>query len=258
MKVDWSQRSRARIYVFTVLGTVACMAFAITFDSYSFTTGTWRWGSNPINNVLIPLLIAPPFFYFLLSQMRQLAVAHEEAVTLATLDGLTCLLNRRAFAEMVDGYFERAQKASIRTNGALLVIDVDHFKLVNDEFGHDIGDQALRLIATTISSSVREADLVGRIGGEEFCVFIPGQPPETIRVAAERLRQAVNEAAFVVRGQRHNLSVSVGGVFFDRNTTFNDLYREADERLYSAKRAGRNRVALRDFHSAMTVQPTMH
>jgi len=260
MKVDWTQRGWLRVYVFTVLGTVACIAFAFTFDSYSFTTGRWKLSDNSINNFLIPLLIAPPFFFVLLSKMRQLETAHQELMAIATIDSLTSLLNRRAFAEMVDGYFERAQKASISTRGAMLIIDVDHFKQVNDKFGHDIGDEALRVIATTIASTVRETDLVGRIGGEEFSVFIPGQTPETIRVAAERIRQAVSEAAFVARGQRHNLSISVGGVFFDRKTTFSDLYREADERLYCAKRTGRNRVALRELNSDsdIAMQPTMH
>lgn len=258
MIVDWTQRGWARVYMFTVLGTVACIVFAYTFDSYSFTTGEWRLSDNAINNLLIPLFLAPPFFFLLLSKMRQLAIAHQELMTIATTDGLTSLLNRRAFAEMVDGYFERAQKSSVTTRGALLIIDVDHFKVINDSFGHDIGDDALKLIATTIASTVRETDLVGRLGGEEFCVFIPGQPPDQILGLAERIRLAVHDAAFIARGQRHTLSISVGGVFFDSMATFSDLYREADERLYCAKRTGRNRVVLRGLHSDMTMQPVLH
>lgn len=258
MKVDWAHEGWARVCMFTVLGTAVCIAFAFTFDSYSFTTGGWKLSDNYINNLFIPLCLAPPFFFLLLSKMRQLAIAHKELMAIAATDGLTSLLNRRAFAEMVDSYFQRAQEAMIPKHGALLVIDVDHFKTINDKFGHDIGDDALKLIATTIASAVREADLVGRLGGEEFCVFIPGQSPENIWTLAERIRSAVYEAAFVARGQRHTLSISVGGVFFDSAATFSDLYREADERLYYAKRAGRNRVALRDLHSDMTMQPVLH
>jgi diguanylate cyclase len=219
MQMDWSPRGWARTYALTVLGTATCIAFSFAFDSYSFMTGTWQWGSDPINNLLIPLLIAPPFFFVLLNKMRQLAIAHRELLTIATTDSLTSLLNRRAFTEMVDSYLNRSKEAYAPSNGALLVIDVDHFKVINDNFGHDTGDEALKLIANTIASAVRETDLVGRMGGEEFCVFLPGQSPERTRIAAERIRSAVSEAAFNARGRRHSLSVSVGGVVLDRSTT---------------------------------------
>lgn len=258
MATDWSSRGWARVYALTALGTVICIGVAFAFDSYSFENRTWRWGSDPINNVLIPLVLAPPFFFVLLSKMRQLAIAHRELMTVASTDSLTSLLNRRAFTEMVDGYLKRVQKAATPSHGALLVIDVDHFKLVNDRFGHDSGDEALKLIARTISDTVRETDLVGRMGGEEFCVFIPGQSPERITVVAERIRAAVNEAAFNPRGEPHDLSVSVGGVIFDRATPFSDLYRGADERLYSAKRNGRNRVELTNFDPDGAELPTVH
>jgi diguanylate cyclase len=247
MKLDWSARGWARIYALTALGTVTCIAFAFAFDSYSFTTGTWAWGSDPINNLLIPLLLAPPFFFFLLNKMRKLAIAHQELLTIASTDALTSLLNRRAFTAMVDVYLRRTEEASTPSNGALLVIDVDHFKAINDSFGHDSGDEALKLIASTIAATVRETDLVGRMGGEEFCVFMPGQSSEHARVLAERIRSAINEAAFIARGQRHRLSVSVGGVVFDHGAPFRELYRGADEQLYSAKRTGRNCVELRTF-----------
>lgn len=247
MKLDWSARGWARVYAFTALGTLACIGFAFAFDSYSFETGTWRWGTDPINNLLIPLILAPPLFLFILSKMRQLAIAHNELMTVASTDSLTSLLNRRAFTEMVDGYLERVEEASAPVHNALLVIDVDHFKVVNDRFGHDSGDRALKLIAETISSAVHDTDLVGRIGGEEFCVFMPRKPSDHIPLAAEQIRTAISDVTFVVDGQRYVLSVSVGGVIFSRGASFSDLYRDADERLYHAKRNGRNRVELAVF-----------
>jgi diguanylate cyclase len=249
MKLDWSPTGRARLYAFTVLGTAACIAFAYAFDGFSFRTGEWRWGAEPVNNFLIPLLIAPPFFFFLLNQMRQLAIAHRELLTIASTDSLTSLLNRRAFKEIVEEHLKRGGGSSPPAHGALLLIDVDHFKAVNDRFGHDGGDEALKLIASTISAAVRDTDLVARIGGEEFCVFIPGQSPADIRNLAERIRSAVSEMAFVAQGEHHPLSVSVGGVVFEREASFSDLYRGADERLYCAKRTGRNRVELRTVTS---------
>jgi diguanylate cyclase len=258
MKIDWSARSRARIYLFTVLGTAICIAVAFAFDSYSFVRGTWQWGADPLNNLIIPLLLAPPFFIFLLSQMRQLAIAHHELLSIATTDSLTALLNRRAFTETVDRHLARAQDAAAPTPGGLLVIDVDHFKMVNDNYGHDVGDEALKLVAASIRSAVRDTDLVGRMGGEEFCVFIPGLPPEHIRVLADRIRLAVSEAIFAPNSHRHYLAVSVGGVTFDHASTFSELYRGADQRLYRAKRMGRNRVDLTTHAANAPIQQTMH
>lgn len=245
MELDWSARGRARVFAVTAVGTLACIAFAFAFDGYSFATGTWRWGVKPINNLVIPLVLAPPFFFILLSKMRQLAIAHHELMTIAATDSLTSLLNRRAFTEMVDGYLKRVEEASEDFPDGLLLIDVDNFKSVNDSYGHDKGDEALVLIARTISENVRETDLVGRIGGEEFGVFIPAQSPDRISAVAERIRSAVNGAAFVPNGHRHELTVSVGGVIVEKNLPFADLYRGADEKLYFAKRNGRNRVELR-------------
>lgn len=256
--MDWSATGRARVYIFTALGTVVCIAFAFAFDSYSFTAGTWQLSDNAINNLLIPLLIGTPFFFVLLNKMRQLAIAHRELLTVAMTDGLTSLLNRRAFTEMVDSYLKRAKEAGAPSYGALLAIDVDHFKIVNDNFGHDIGDEALKHIAKSIVSAVRESDIVGRVGGEEFCVFIPGQSPESVRIVAERIRSAISETAFDARGTPHHLSVSIGGVMFNRNSTFDDLYRYADEWLYRAKNAGRNRVELRAFSPEPALQATMY
>ena len=258
MHLDWSRRGWARVFAVTVVGTVICIVFAYTFDNYSFDAGTWKWDLRPNSNLYIPLLLAPPFFFLLLNKTRQLAVAHHELMTIAATDSLTSLLNRRAFTEMVDGYLKRVEKASKPSHDGLLIVDVDHFKKVNDNYGHDHGDEALKLIAKTISASVRDTDLVGRIGGEEFGVFIPGQSPERIYTVAERIRLAVNEADFVPNGHRHKLSVSVGGVIFDQTPPFVDLYRGADEKLYLAKRNGRNRVELGIFGIDIAAEPALH
>ena len=256
--LDWSAKGRARIALFTALGTAVCIAAAFAFDSYSFATGTWRWGADPLNNLLIPLIVAPPFFWYLLSKQRQLAIAHNELMTVASTDGLTSLLNRRAFTAMVDGYLERVVRGAANSKGALLVIDVDHFKAVNDSFGHESGDAALQLIARTIKGVVRDIDLVGRMGGEEFSVFLPGLDPERSAAVAERIRSAVQEAAFVAGERPCPLSVSVGGAIFGREASFSDLYRCADGQLYAAKRNGRNRVELHHLGMAGKFQVAMH
>lgn len=242
--LDWSARGRARVYTFAALGTLACIVLAFTFDSFSFETLSWRWGTDPTNDILIPLLIAPPFFLFLLGKLRQLAIAQHELMTIASTDVLTSLLNRRAFTAMVDGYLDRVEQDAANRRGALLVVDVDYFKTVNDQFGHDRGDEALKVIAGSIKQAVRDIDLVGRMGGEEFCVFLPGLDADRSAGVAERIRRAVNEASFVVDGQPYRLSVSVGGATFADRADFSSLYRCADQWLYFAKEHGRNRVEI--------------
>ena len=252
--IDWSPCGWARVIAVTTVGTLVCIAVAFLIDSYSFESGLWRLGNRPINNVIIPLVLAPPFFIFLLTRMRQLAIAQHELMNVAATDGLTSCLNRRAFTAMVDGYLARVAQHQERRSGALLLLDVDHFKLVNDQFGHDRGDEALKLIVRVISEVVRDIDLVGRMGGEEFGVFLPGVAPNATAAAAERIRLAVANADFRPDGQPYTLSASIGGTNFNGHATFTELYRVADQRLYSAKRHGRNRIEIEPpaGHPAMT------
>ena len=128
--------------------------------------------------------------------------------------------------------------------GSLLVIDADHFKLINDNLGHQTGDEALKLIASSIKGSLRDADIVGRIGGEEFGVFLPGAEETDASQVAERIRSTISSAVFPEAGNRYNLTVSVGGVSFRRRASFDELFSTADSHLYRAKANGRNQVAM--------------
>ena len=226
---DLAQASVFRVYLFTALGTLLCMGISFAIDSYDVETGHWSLGERWINNVIIPVVLAPPFFYLLLSKQRQLSLAHRELLAIASTDPLTNCLNRRAFSTLVEAYLERFDDKPARGDGSLLILDVDHFKAVN-------------LIADLIKANVRELDLVARLGGEEFGVFLPGLDPGRTQTIAERIRAAVQAASFAPVGERHALSLSIGGVTFSPPVTFPELYRDADKRLYAAKHAGRNRV----------------
>lgn len=243
-RLDLSARGWGRVVLLSGLGTLVCIFVSFAIDSFSFETGTWRWGTAPWNNAIIPLVLAPPFFIYLLSKLRELAIAHHELSIVASTDVLTSCLNRRAFTAMVDAYLERVVGEEAKREGALLIIDVDHFKNVNDNFGHESGDEALKIIAQAIKGVVREIDLVGRIGGEEFSVFLPGTDANRTQLIAERIRAAVSTVEFYPTGNRCDLSVSVGGATYDRQATFSDLFRQADQRLYAAKQNGRNRVEI--------------
>jgi diguanylate cyclase len=235
--VDLSPTSRARVYLGTIVGTLASMVVAMTVDSYSFGTGEWRWGSDPFNNVLIPAIIAPPLLFGLLSKMRELALAHAELLIAASTDALTHCLNRRAFSAMVEGYLD-----ALQGKGAFLIIDVDHFKRVNDQYGHSVGDEALAAVASSIRSALGKADLLARLGGEEFGVLLPVADLNAAWATAERIRRKVAELTITARHHPLRLSVSVGGVAFEKPASFQRLYRAADALLYGAKRDGRNKV----------------
>ena len=215
-RLDLSARGWGRVMLFSASGTLVCSCVLSLLDSYSFETGTWRWGETPLNNIFIPLVVAPPFFVYLLSKLRELAIAHHELSIVASTDVLTSCLNRRAFTAMVDAYLERVIDEEAKREGALLIIDVDHFKKVNDSFGHECGDEALKIIAQTIKGVVREIDLVGRIGGEEFSVFLPGTDPSRTKSWQSGSEWPSATVEFYPTESRCDLSVSVGGATYDR------------------------------------------
>lgn len=239
VRIDLSSTSLARVVSFSVAGTLLCISVAMAIDSFSFDTMTWRWGSDPLNNVIIPTVLAPPLLFLLLWKMRELAIAHREVLTAASTDSLTQCLNRRAFTAMVEGYLE-----SLRGSGTLLVIDVDHFKSVNDSYGHDEGDKALELIADAIKGSVRPHGLVARMGGEEFSVFLPATDASGAAVVGETIRARIAATAFEVQGRLVSLSASIGGISFAEARPFAELYRAADQQMYLAKSLGRDTLSL--------------
>jgi diguanylate cyclase (GGDEF)-like protein len=160
----------------------------------------------------------------------------------ATTDPLTGMHNRRYFEEALRGYLREFNR--IGASLGLLILDLDHFKSVNDNYGHDVGDIVLKEVALRMRAISREHDIVARLGGEEFAVITPYASFEQLRGVAERYRQMV-EALRIKNGNiiiRPTVSIGVatneGGV-----DNADDLYKAADKKLYQAKNAGRNRVA---------------
>lgn len=188
---------------------------------------------------VMPIILGTPMMFYHALRHQQLRHLNAQLDILASTDWLTDCLNRRAFTARAGD-----RLAAADTAGTLLVIDADHFKAVNDRFGHEAGDEALQLLARTICTSVREGDVVGRLGGEEFGVYLHGADFTAALVMAERIRFAVSRISFAPGGQAHPLSVSIGGVATAGGVKFNDLLRAADHQLYGAKAAGRNRIEL--------------
>ena len=165
----------------------------------------------------------------------QLAATHRRLAHKARHDDLTGLLNRESFFAVLDASRSKADR------GALLIIDADHFKAINDSYGHLTGDEALLLIAAAIKDGVRAGDILGRIGGEEFGAFLVGASEQEARVVAERIRGEVEGIAFRPQeGETVPLTVSIGGTVCTTEATVSELMRAADRRLYEAKHGGRN------------------
>lgn len=161
---------------------------------------------------------------------------------LATTDSLTGLANRRHFLDIADGEVQRAHRYGRAL--ALLTLDLDHFKRINDTLGHGAGDEVLRQVADACLETVRAADTVGRMGGEELAVLVPETGADGALRLAERLRGAIAERSVPVRSGFVHITTSVGVAILWPDESLEDFLTRSDNALYEAKRLGRNRVSL--------------
>ncbi|CAN7618020.1 GGDEF domain-containing protein [Mesorhizobium sp. LjRoot246] len=244
MKLDLSPTSWGRVIAVTAAGTAFFIAVAFFVDSFNFPylsrEAVWR---AQMTDLMLPLVLGGSFLFFLMWKIRQLAIAQRDLSVVAATDSLTAVLNRGAFSMLVEAYLEETRKQEQTRSGALLIIDADHFKSINDRLGHDCGDQALKLIAQAIKGQLRGGDIVGRIGGEEFGVFLPGVDPSQSWVVAESIRRRIREMEFSPGGRPCPLSVSIGGTSFTGPITYEEIFSAADRRLYTAKSNGRDQVS---------------
>jgi two-component system cell cycle response regulator len=171
---------------------------------------------------------------------KALMESNRQLEELSLTDGLTSLRNRRAFDERLDYAFEQARRYERPLS--LILIDVDHFKPINDSFGHDAGDEVLKGVAELIAASTRQADFVARIGGEEFAVLLPETPLFESMQVAEKIRARI--ATTPVAGQDMTVSLGVANALHSRVTNTSDLFHAADQALYRAKANGRNRTEM--------------
>lgn len=178
---------------------------------------------------------------------RDLKAANAELTRLATTDFLTGVWNRRRFMELGE-----AEVARVRRSGrsfGMAMMDVDHFKSVNDTHGHDAGDNVLRALAEACVDRLRNVDIVGRMGGEEFALILPETDPQGAMLTVERLREYLGGLAIPIDSGTLNVTVSIGVTTVrDPSDTIEGALKRADEALYKAKGSGRNRtVAYEDM-----------
>jgi diguanylate cyclase (GGDEF)-like protein/PAS domain S-box-containing protein len=161
----------------------------------------------------------------------------QELETLANCDPLTLCLNRRSLALQLDTLFTEAKISGMHLS--CLMMDIDFFKAVNDNYGHATGDQVIKAVADVLKTSTRDSDLIGRYGGEEFCVALPKLSPDKAAQIAERIRQTIEK----ISCSGVKITVSIGVAFLEVTTNKpEELINQADKALYAAKNSGRNRV----------------
>jgi len=161
-------------------------------------------------------------------------------------DPLTHLYNRRYLEETLTREMARCQRS--KSNLGLIMIDIDHFKAYNDEYGHDVGDVVLCEVAKLLQTKLRESDVACRYGGEEFMLVMPGAPLTIVQKRAEEAREMIERHEINFQGNRlTNITISIGVALFpDNNESIDGLIKAADTALYKAKETGRNKVVIAD------------
>lgn len=188
-------------------------------------------------------LLLSAICYFTGRLIRSLVTARKKIEELAITDGLTRLYNRRYAIERFEEEFERCQRLDEKL--ACIMFDLDHFKRVNDEHGHQSGDEVLKKIAALTKDCIRTYDIAGRFGGEEFIVILPEADLQSSQKLAERLRTLVQNTAIPISDRMAplNVTISIGiAILHSDDSSVSDLIKRADEALYQAKNNGRNRV----------------
>lgn len=224
-----------------LLSSLAALAALALSQGVLWLAGRHVDASGALLALLCAGTVTPLVVWPLLRLWADAEAARARLDVLATRDDLTGTYNRRQFLVLADREWARCRRYEM--SAAMLMIDVDHFKRVNDLHGHLAGDLMLREIARAVSGTLRQADLFGRFGGEEFIVFLPHTDTLGALDAAERIRDNVARIALEWRGETIRTTVSVGAVSLDgEHDTLGAWIADADLALYTAKDAGRNCV----------------
>ena len=210
----------------------------------SFLNGANDFVTKPIDEM--ELMARVNVHYRLANTIRELEASQKALAIQATTDPLTGLRNRRSFFEKAEDCFDLHQR--YKSDISILMIDIDHFKKINDTLGHDGGDEILRRFSNVLESMVREVDVLARLGGEEFAILLPDTKRLGAAVLAERTRSAIEHTPIKYNDQDILITASIGmaSISSEDVESISELVRIADNRLYLAKERGRNRICVDD------------
>lgn len=225
----FSQKLHSYLFPFK---PISSFSGAFEYMQQSCTLAPLRDGEDRIRSILISVL-----------DVTEVVSYERRLIEKNMRDALTGAYNRRFLETRIIEEYDRHRRYSRPLS--VLMFDIDHFKKINDEHGHQFGDEVLKTIVKVVHGSIRKTDFLVRYGGEEFCCILPETPVELGGLLAERLRQEVEEIEFFSRGSRVPVSVSLGVAALDGETEFAEmLLKKADEAMYGAKGSGRNRVVI--------------
>jgi diguanylate cyclase (GGDEF)-like protein len=228
------------VSVLAVAGMSGLGLWVSATDGGPFATGSYSFDEF-VRDTVINRMIAVSLFVAVLILLVRIQSAQDELHRLSTTDPLTGALNRRRFGELAEIERRRAERSGAPMS--ILMLDIDHFKLVNDQYGHAAGDAAIRELARNCHATLRPGDLFGRWGGEEFVIALPETSLTGALKTAERLREILSKTKFDANGKQRSITVSIGvaGLMRDELAVDHAINR-ADRALYRAKEGGRNRV----------------
>jgi diguanylate cyclase (GGDEF)-like protein/PAS domain S-box-containing protein len=225
--------------------------YLVRFKSYQPITGqqafmyqnTTMFGLRSTNGEISQICLVIYDVTDVASNSHQLQAANAELQQLSSVDRLTGLYNRGHWEEAIKA--EYARHVRYNSRASLVMFDIDHFKYINDTYGHQVGDKVLRSVADRVRGLIRAVDIAGRYGGEEFAVLLPDTECGGAAIFAERLRKTVEESEVIHEGLpiRCTISLGVAGID-DTITQYKQLIEHADQAMYVSKKSGRNRLTV--------------
>ena len=249
MKIEkvFEIRTMRQVYKLAAIVT----AFAVLIPVLTFTLPFFHFGQRYLGifmiaifpAALIPLLITPPLAFIVLNLFRNQTLTIDKVDHYVRYDTLTGVLTR--------AYLLGKTRDALSGGGAFLMVDADHFKAINDTHGHDVGDEALKKIAEVLRKALTTDALIGRLGGEEFGIFLPGANDTQAVAAAESLCRLMREEGRVIAGKQLDLTVSIGCALHRDENTLENTIKLADSALYHAKRSGRDRYFVAEATDTM-------
>ncbi len=234
-KISRNWRDIARL---TLAGTAAAIGVSLLFAYLLlFNETLTALGRSMLLAGVLPLLITTPLLVFIGVRLRESRRQRQALNRLATYDQTTGLMTGKALANVVERRVN-ARDVEEPARGGFLVVRLDNLLDINVQHGFDSGNEALRLVAASIRRSVRESDTVGRLGPGEFGVFLPGASEENTREVGERIRAEIARVAFTPASGQAELQISTGGVIFEQDFAFGDMFRTAERQLTSGSSRG--------------------
>ena len=208
---------------------------------------------NVVAGIVVLTLLLHRWLPLAIRERRQAEQRASDLETLAAIDFLTGVYNRRHFETLARAELARCQRYMRPLS--VLMIDIDHFKAVNDRLGHAAGDRVLQNVTAISQAAKRDADVVGRLGGDELAILLPETTAIAAAQFAERLRNQVRDTKAVVHGEKVTITVSIGvAAASSRTSGMESLLGQADQALYEAKQSGRDRVVMWRVHDPATMR----